>query len=83
MSYLEIVKMIVNILFTVIGLLTAHFFLFGLLGLFIKRKYPKTEEKLRYALIIPARNEESVVTGLIESINASVPAMVITCVNGS
>lgn len=68
MSYLEIVKMIVNILFTVIGLLTAHFFLFGLLGLFIKRKYPKTEEKLRYALIIPARNEESVVTGLIESI---------------
>ncbi|MBR4910387.1 MAG: glycosyltransferase family 2 protein [Clostridia bacterium] len=52
----------------IFGLLTVHFMFFAVVGLFCRKKYPATEEKLRYGIIIPARNEESVVSGLIESI---------------
>ncbi|MBO4453172.1 MAG: glycosyltransferase family 2 protein [Clostridia bacterium] len=68
MSYLEFVKLFTDILFFVIGAILAHFTVFGIAGIFLKKKYPEAEKKKRYGIIIPARNEESVVAGLIESI---------------
>lgn len=68
MSYTEIVRIVMSTLFTLLGLIMAHFVLFGIVGIFWKKKYPKTEKINRYGLIIPARNEESVIAGLIESI---------------
>lgn len=50
------------------GLIYVHFAIFFIVGLFVKKKYPHTEEKLKYGIIIPARNEEKVVGNLIESI---------------
>lgn len=68
MDYLHIVRLIMNILFVLLGALVFHFALFGIVGVFSKKKYPKTDKINRYGLIIPARNEEAVIAGLIESI---------------
>ncbi|MBQ6552365.1 MAG: glycosyltransferase family 2 protein [Clostridia bacterium] len=68
MSYSQIVTLIMNILFTALGVLMAHFAVFALAGLLRKKSYPKTEKVNNFGIIIPARNEESVVAGLIESV---------------
>lgn len=71
MSYLETVRLITSVLFTLLGLVMAHFVVFAFVGAFFKKSYPKTEKINRYGLIIPARNEEAVIAGLIESIQKS------------
>lgn len=68
MEYVRTVQTVMSVLFTLLGLMLAHFILFAVIGLFRRKRYPKTDTRLRYGLIIPARNEESVVSGLIESI---------------
>lgn len=68
MEYIHTVQLVMNVLFTLLGLLLMHFIVFAVVGIFRKKRYPKTDTKLKYGLIIPARNEESVVSGLIESI---------------
>lgn len=68
MDYLHIVRLIINILFILLGALVLHFALFGIVGVFARKRYPKTDKINRYGLIIPARNEEAVIAGLIESI---------------
>lgn len=68
MDYLHIVRLIMNILFILLGALVLHFALFGIVGVFARKRYPKTDKINRYGLIIPARNEEAVIAGLIESI---------------
>ena len=68
MKYIDILMLVSGIVYSAIGLLTVHFMFFAIVGLFCKKKFPAAEEKLKYGLIIPARNEESVVSGLIESI---------------
>ena len=68
MSYLQIVDIVTGVLFTILGAVMAHFVLFAIAGVFKKPPCPKAERINRLGLIIPARNEESVVCGLIESI---------------
>lgn len=68
MSYLDIVSLVFMIIGCVLGLSYAHFAVFFIIGLFVKKKYPHTEEKLKYGIIIPARDEEKVVGNLIDSI---------------
>lgn len=68
MTYLDIVNLVFGILGGFLSLLAIHFILFAIVGVFAKKKFPKTDEKLKYGLIIPARNEEAVVGKLIESI---------------
>ncbi|MBQ7475645.1 MAG: glycosyltransferase family 2 protein [Clostridia bacterium] len=68
MTYFRIIKLIIDILFGLLGAVYFHFIVFSIIGLFKKRTYPKTDKRYRYGLIIPARNEESVVPLLIESI---------------
>ncbi|MBR3290543.1 MAG: glycosyltransferase, partial [Clostridia bacterium] len=68
MSYFEIVQLITSILLTALSLVLAHFVIFAVVGAFFRKKYPKTDKINHYGMIIPARNEEKVVAGLIESI---------------
>ena len=68
MTYLDIVNLVFGVLGGVLSLLAIHFILFAIVGIFAKKRFPKTDEKLKYGLIIPARNEEAVVGKLIESI---------------
>ena len=71
MSYYEIIQLVFGIIFGIMGAVVAHFVLFGIVGLFFRRKYPKTDKINKFGAIIPARNEEKVVAGLIESIQKS------------
>jgi cellulose synthase/poly-beta-1,6-N-acetylglucosamine synthase-like glycosyltransferase len=48
-----------------------HYFFFAAVGLFTHKKFPQTEEKLKYGIIIGARNEEAVIGQLIDSIHAN------------
>lgn len=68
MDYSTIVYIIFWISSGLLSLLLIHFFVFGIVGLFKYKKFPHTDDKKKYGLIIPARNEEKVVGNLIESI---------------
>lgn len=68
MNYITVVNTVFGILFGILGILALHFVFFAIVGIFTKKTFPKTDQKLKYGVIIPARNEEMVVSGLIESI---------------
>lgn len=68
MNYLQIINLIFTVLGAIVLLATMHFMIFAIVGIFAKKKFPKTETKLKYGIIIPARNEEAVVGNLIKSV---------------
>ncbi len=68
MDYLQIVKLIFAILTFIMTLLLVHFVVFAIVGLFARKKFPKTDKKLKYGIIIPARNEAAVVGNLIKRV---------------
>ena len=68
MNYFTLTNTIITILYFIMGLFTFHFAFFAIVGLLKKRVFPKTEQKLKYGIIIPARNEGEVVGNLVESI---------------
>lgn len=67
-TYVGTVNFIVGIFYTIFAVLMLHFIFFAIVGVFKRKTFPHTEEKLKYGIIIPARNEEAVVGQLIESI---------------
>lgn len=60
-------------IYALIGILMALFVIqdkpYKILGLFFTRKFKRAEHQHKYAICIPARNEENVITNLIESIH--------------
>lgn len=68
MSYINTVYTVTSVLFAILTLCCIHFIFFAIVGLFRKKTYPETDTKLRYGIIIPARNEEFVVGNLIDSV---------------
>lgn len=68
MPYVTLINFIFGSLFAVAGLLASHFIFFAIVGVFAKKKFPHTEKKLKYGIIIPTRNETKVVGNLIDSI---------------
>ena len=60
-----------TILVLLLGFIFAHFMIFAVTGIFYGKKTPETDRKLKYGLIIPARNEETVISGLIRSIKGN------------
>lgn len=68
MGYYQIMQLVMSILFAILGAVMFHFAIFAVVGIFCNKKYPKTEKINKYGIIIPARNEEAVVAGLIESV---------------
>ncbi len=71
MNYLLIVDIIKTVLYLILGALMVHFVIFGIVGVFTKKKFPESEKKLRYGILIPTRNEQNVVANLIDSIKKS------------
>ena len=68
MSYTGIVNFIFSIISAIILLLFAHYVVLAIAGILTYKKYPKTEHKNRFGLIIPAKNEETVIEALIKSV---------------
>lgn len=68
MNYLQIINLIFGIIMGIYTLMVFHFVIFFFVGLFKRKKFPKTTVMNKYGIIIPARNEENVVGNLIESI---------------
>lgn len=69
MSYEQIVGIIFQVISATLTILTIHWIVFGILGVFHYKKFPHSEVKHKYGIIICARNEEAVITNLIESIH--------------
>ncbi len=68
MSYLNTVNLVFTVIYGILALMTMHFVVFGIIGLFAKKKYPKAKVQHKYGVIIPARNEEAVIGNLIKSV---------------
>ncbi len=68
MSYLNTVNLVFTVIYGILALMTMHFVVFGIIGLFAKKKYPKAKVQHKYGVIIPARNEETVIGNLIQSV---------------
>lgn len=69
MLYVKITGTIIFVMCAVLTVSSLEYALVVISGLLAKsKKYPKREEKLRYGIIICARNEEMVIAQLIESI---------------
>ncbi len=65
---MELAIKILNILGTILGVLVAYKAIIGIVGFFKVKKYPTAKEHHKYAILIPARNEEKVIKNLLESI---------------
>ena len=68
MTYEQIGNIVVFILTFLFGLLTIHYAFFAIVGIFARKKFPKAKVNHKYGLVVCARNEETVVGNLIESI---------------
>lgn len=71
MNYLTIINTIFGIIYTIVGLFTLHFLVFGVVGLFAKKRYPKAKVQHKYGFVISARNEANVIGNMIKSIKAN------------
>ncbi len=65
---MEIIFGFYRIIPTVLFLVSIPYIIMTVLGFFLRKKYPKTDTFLRYAVIIPARNESRVIGDSVDSI---------------
>lgn len=63
-------KDISTLLFTVASLLGAYFTITALFGLKRPRRPPETDARMKFAVLIPARNEAACISGILESLRA-------------
>ena len=68
MGYIDVISLIFSIATILLTIIAVYMVFFFVVGIFKCKKYPKAKEQKKYGIIIPARNEESVVAGLIESV---------------
>ena len=68
MGYLEIVSIVFAAIWFVLIVMMFHYAVFSVVGIFAKKRFPVREEKLRYGVVISARNEERVIGELLDSI---------------
>ncbi len=68
MGYLEIVSIVFGAVWFIFLVVMFHYGVFSLIGIFAGKRFPEREEKLRYGIIISARNEEKVIGALLDSI---------------
>jgi cellulose synthase/poly-beta-1,6-N-acetylglucosamine synthase-like glycosyltransferase len=70
---------VLSSIFWIIGILTAYRFAYLMIGVFWTRKFKHTQNYHKYAILIPARNEEKVIGNLLDSISRQdYPADLIT-----
>ena len=68
MTYEQIGNLVFAIISLLLGLMTVHFVFFAIVGIFARKKFPKAKVNHKYGIVICARNEETVVGNLVESI---------------
>lgn len=68
MGYLEIVGIVFAAIWFVFLVMLFQYAVFSIVGIFSKKKFPEKQEKLRYGIVISARNEELVIGELLDSI---------------
>ena len=68
MTYEQIGNLVFTILSGLLGLITLNFVLLGVVGIFARKKFPKAKVQRKYGIVVSARNEETVIGNLIESI---------------
>ncbi len=56
------------VLSLILGILLCYLGVYAVLGLFFTRKFKPTDKLHKYAIVIPARNEETVIGNLLDSI---------------
>ena len=61
MTYLQILQIVLSVLWGIPTFLLLYQLFFVTVGIFAYKKFPKTDKKMRYAVIIGARNEEAVI----------------------
>ena len=66
---MELLLKICDIAMTVLGALYAYQVIYIILGLLFTKKFARAKTFHKYAVVISARNEESVIGNLIDSIN--------------
>lgn len=62
-------RVIYNFIGTIMAILVFHRGIYVAIGLFFTRKFKPAKNKHKYAVLIPARNEENVIGNLIDSIH--------------
>ncbi len=65
---IEIIARIIGIIAAAVGAVYSYHGIFAVIGFFTTRHFPAAKKQHRYAFLIAARNEESVIANLIESI---------------
>ena len=71
MNYVSIVNLVFFIISCLLSIYLFHFVFFAICGIIHKKKFPKTEEKCRYGVMISAKDEENVIPRLINSIRST------------
>ena len=67
--FLEVLKVVNNIIMTALGIFYINQIYYLIMSIFLpKKKYPEAKKDHSYGIIIAARNEESVIGDLIDSI---------------
>jgi len=57
-----------DVVLFILGVFTAHFVVYTVIGFFTTRKFKPTDKLHKYAIVIAARNEEKVIGNLLDSI---------------
>ena len=57
-----------SLILSFVGIFSFHAVFYRVLGFFFTRKFPKAKNNHKYAILIPARNEEKVLGNLLNSI---------------
>lgn len=71
MNYVAIVNLVFFVISVLVSLYLFHFVFFMIVGVVRKRRFPKTEEKCRYAILVSAKDEENVIPRLIHSLRSA------------
>lgn len=71
MSTYHIVNLVFAIITGVYSLFMIHFFIIGVIGIFKRKRFPKSNIIGKYAIVISARNEEDVIGNIIKSIRST------------
>ena len=67
-TYIEGINLFYFIIFFILYLFLLHYAVLGVVGVFTRKTFPHAKHKNKFGLIIPARNEESVIATIIKSI---------------
>ena len=68
MNYVAVVNLVFLIINGLIGVYLFHYIFFAFVGIVHKKRFPKSEEKCRYGVVISAKDEENVIPRLIKGI---------------